>query len=127
MQGLVVGGEGFVDRIRSMLGRREVDRPVPALEALRPRPSLEWILAAVAEVFGTHPAVWSPGRRSDEAWRAAAAFLARRRYAYRTREIAEALGYASHGGVAAAVKRIESADAGLGRTLRRLEARLTDD
>ena len=100
---------------------------MPVLEALRPRPSLEWILAAVAEVFGTHPAVWSPGRRSDEAWRAAAAFLARRRYAYRTREIAEALGYASHGGVAAAVKRIESADAGLGRTLRRLEARLTDD
>ena len=84
---------------------------------------------------------WSPGRYSPRSagsrcsrrslilsiWhsirrvRAAAAVPVRRRYGYR--EVAKALGYASHGGVVTAVRRIESADAAVPRRAPRLEGR----
>ena len=103
------------------------DKSMPALDALHPRPSLERIVEAVAELFGTAPSCWSTGRRSDDASRAVAAFLARRRYGYRATEVANALGYTSHGGVVTAIRRIESADPALRRTAQRLEKRLTND
>ena len=127
VEGLIVGGEGFVEKMRRMLGKRPADRSVPALEALRPRSPLERIASALAESFGIDPARWSTGRRNDDASRAVAAFLARRRYGYRAKEVAEALGYTSHGGVAAAVRRIESAGAGLRRKVEQLETTLTSD
>ena len=111
----LIENEVFVDRIRGMLGERRIDKSVPALEALRPRPSLERIAEEVAESFGTASSRWSTGRRSDDAARAVAAFVARRRFGYRATEVAKALGYASHGGVVAGVHRIESAGPGLRR------------
>lgn len=125
--GLVVGGERFVERIRGMLGKRKVEPSLSSLEVLRLRPTLERIVAVVAESFGTDPSCWSTGRRIDDVSRAVAAFLARRKYGYRAGQVAEALGYASHGGVVTAIGRIENAGAGLHRRIRQLERMLTND
>lgn len=125
--GLIVGGEAFAERIREMLEGRPADSSLPALARLRSRPSLEAIASAVAVAFGADRARWSDGRRNDDASRAVAAFLARRRFGYRGREVAVALGYASHGGVIAAVRRIESASAPLKRKIRHLEQSLAND
>jgi len=70
---------------------------------------------------------WTPGRRADDGSRAVAAYPARRRYGYVVTEIAAALGYASHGGVVTAIRRIESGDARLLRAARDLESRLARD
>ena len=125
--GLIVGGEKFVDRIQGMLGDRVADRSLTELESLRPRPSLEHIVMSVARSFGTDPSCWLAGTRTDDASRAVAAFLARRRYGYRAAEVAKVLGYTSHGGVAMAVKRIESAGPALRHRVQQLEKRLTND
>ena len=53
--------------------------------------------------------------------------MARRRYGYRATEVAKALGYASHGGVVTAVRRIESADPALRRTVQQVEEMLAND
>jgi chromosomal replication initiation ATPase DnaA len=63
----------------------------------------------------------------DDASRSVAAWLARRRFGYKTRDIAEALGYRSHGGVVTAIGRIEAATEPLGRTLRKRERQLGSD
>jgi putative transposase len=125
--GLIVGGESFVERIRGMLGGREADHSLAELESLRPRPSLERIVMTVAGAFGADSSRWSAGTRTDDASRAVAAFLARRRYGYRAAEVAKVLGYTSHGGVAMAVKRIESAGPALRRRVQQLEKNLTND
>jgi hypothetical protein len=127
VQGLIVGGEIFVDRIRGKLDRRSADKSVPTLEALRSRPSLKQIVHAVTKSFGTTPSSWSPGQRSDDASRAVAAFLARRTYGYRVTEVAKALGYSSHGGVVTAIGRIESASPALRRKVQRLKKAITND
>ena len=88
---------------------------------------LEGIVAVVPESFGTDPSRWSTARRIDDGSRAVAAFLARRKYGYRAGQVAEALGYASHGGVVTAIGRIENAGAALRRRLRQLEKMLTND
>jgi hypothetical protein len=125
--GLIVGGERFVEKIRGMLAGRPRDRSLPMVEALRPRPTLSSIMEAVAREFKVDPTTWAPGRRNDDASRAVAAWLARRRFGYKTRDIAEALGYRSHGGVVTAIGRIDAATEPLGRTLRTLERRLGSD
>jgi len=51
----------------------------------------------------------------------------RRRYGYRVRETAEALGYGSSGGVVMAVKRIEPATPRVQATVRKLENKITND
>ena len=63
-------------------------------------PSLDRILAVVAEHFGREPAEWSSGTQSDGIDRAAAAYLARQRFGYPMVAIAKALGYRGHSGVA---------------------------
>jgi hypothetical protein len=125
--GLIVGGERFAEKIRGMLAGRPRDRSLPMLEALRPRPTLSSIMEAVAREFKVDRTTWSPGRRNDDASRAVAAWLARRRFGYKTRDIAEALGYRGHGGVVTAIRRIEAARKPLGRTLRKLEKQLGND
>ncbi len=97
--GLVVGGEQFVGRIRRMISGQSKNRDLPASKQLRQRPKLRHIIQAVAEAFDADRSTWSAGRRSDNVARAAAAWLARRRFRYGTREVSEALGYRSHGGV----------------------------
>ena len=125
--GLIVGGESFVEKIRGMLSGRTADRSLTELERLRPRPSLERIVMTVTRSFGTDSSRWSVGTRTDDASRAVAAFLARRKYGYRAAEVAKVLGYTSHGGVAMAVKRIESAGPALRRRVQQLQNSLTND
>ena len=55
------------------------------------------------------------------------AFLARRKYGYRAAELAKVLGYTSHGGVAMAVKRIETAGPALRRRVQQPERSLIND
>ena len=127
VQGLIVGGETFVQKVRGMLAGRSEDRSLPAMKALRPRPALKRIASMVAEEFGADPSDWSAGRRHDDASRAVAAYLGRRRYGYRAGEVAKLLGYTSHGGVVAAIHRIETGSASLRRTVAKLEKKLTND
>ena len=91
-----------------------------ASNKLRPRPSLTRIIETAAEHFGLDPSDWQPGRRVDNAGRAVAAYLVRRRFGYSAREVADALGYRSHGGVTTALARIESASPQLKRTVNKL-------
>jgi len=124
--GLLVGSAAFVDRVRLLLEGRSADKGLPQLEALRPRPPLETILSVVAAHFGRESDSWMEGTRSDDAGRAVAAYLARRRFGYRARDVAAALGYRSHGSVRNALTRVEAA-AGLADVVDTLYKRLSND
>ena len=125
-QGLIVGGEAFVGRIRTMLSDKASDPGVPDIERLRSKPTLAQIQEAVCDELAIDPGGWAPGRRSDDASRAIATYLARRNFGYRSKDIAAAFSYVSSGGVEQAVKRVESGNASLKRTTRRLLRRLTN-
>ncbi len=122
--GLLLGSTEFVDRVRRMLGERREDQDVPQLRQLQPRPALETIKVKVAVEFAVDPGNWSPGRRSDDAGRAVAAYLARRRFGYSAAAVASTLGYRDHGGVGQAVRRVEHGTAALQHTVKRLEQKL---
>jgi REP element-mobilizing transposase RayT len=124
--GLVVGSAGFLERIRALLEGRPVDKALPQLAKLRPRPSLEAICGVVASQFGRAADSWAEGTRSDDASRAVAAYLARRRFGYSAREVAEALGYRSHGSVRNALLRVEDAKS-LSGMVETLHRRLAND
>ncbi len=125
--GLLVGSAAFVERIKTLLGERPMDSALPQLEQLRPRVPIEQIIAAVALHFEIEAAQWKPGTRSDDASRAVAAYLARRHFGYSAADVATALGYRSHGGVRNALLRIESGNANLLRTVKKLYRKLTSD
>ena len=125
--GLVVGSAAFVARIRRLLDDQPADEALPALDTLRRRPSLERIAEVVAAHFGRGHTRWAPGTRSDDVSRAVAAYLARRRFGYRARAVAQAFGYRSHGSVRNAVARIESANADLLGTVAVLYRELAND
>jgi len=80
----------------------------------------------VAEEFGVDGRDWAKGRRSDSISRAVAAYLARRLFGYRSKDVAATLGYASVGGVGQAIARVEAADSRCGRTVEELARRLTN-
>ena len=122
--GLLLGSSAFVERVRRLLGEKPEDLDVPELGRLRPRPALEAIIVAVAGHFEIDPADWVPGRRSNDAARAVAAYLGRRRFGYPAKAVAAALGYRDHGGVGRAIRRVEEGTAGLRRAVRRLERAL---
>ncbi len=122
--GVLLGSEAFVDRMRRMLDSQSVDPSVPQREHLRRRPALPQILEAVARQFGHDAPPWVPGTRSDDAGRAVAAYLARRRFGYPAKAVANALGYRDAGGVTHAIKRIDAAGANLRRTIAKIERRL---
>ena len=127
VHGLVIGSGAFVSKIRPVLaGKASADSLSPP-QRLSDRPSLDRIVSAVSAAFGAHPVSWVSRRRSDDPSRALAAYLARRRFGYPARQVADALGYSSHGGVAVAVRRFEAAGDNLHRKLRRLERTLTAD
>jgi chromosomal replication initiation ATPase DnaA len=113
--------------MRQLIGKRPKDRGLPAAKRLRQRPALSRIVEAVAEAFEADRSAWSAGRRSDDIARAAAAWLARRRFGYRVHEVADALGYTSHGGVVAAIGRVEGAWPRLEKSLRTLERHIAID
>lgn len=122
--GLLLGSTTFTDRVRRLLDERPEDLDVPQLGRLRTRPSLETIVAVVAAHFEVDVARWLPGRRTDHAARAVAAYLARRRFGYPATMVASTLGYRDHAGVGQAIRRIERETALLQRTVQHLEKRL---
>ena len=88
------------------------------------RPPLERIVAAVTGHFGCDAASWAAGRRSADAARAVAAYLARSSFGYSATEVAGALGYRGPSSVSHAVRRIEEGSKTLRSAVRELEARL---
>ena len=123
--GLILGSEAFAERIRKHLDDRPTHADLPELEQVRRRPSLETIIAVVSEQFGHDASDWVPGKRSDDASRAVAAYLARCSFGYPATDVAHALGYRSHGSVGNAIARIESGSEKLKRTVARLRRRLS--
>ncbi len=81
-------------------------------------------MEVVSEHFGHKAENWRAGRRVDNASRALAAYLARRRLGCSARQAAVALGYRGHGGVCSAVARIESSALAFRRTVGELVRRL---
>jgi hypothetical protein len=118
--GLLVGSNRFVTRMRALLRDRPEDDALPQLASLKPRPPLEKIVETVASHFGYEASVWQPGRRVDDASRAVAAYLARRRFGYAAKQVAAALGYRGHGGVHSAVVRVENGSEELKETVAKL-------
>jgi hypothetical protein len=124
--GVVVGSETFIARVRAMLSDRENDPAVPELGGLASKPSLETIRETVAEEFGVEVTDWTKGRRSDDVSRAVAAYLARRCFGYRSKDVAAALGYSSAGGVGQAIGRVDAARSRIGRIVQELARRLAN-
>jgi len=123
-EGVLLGSEAFVARIRGLVEGQPTDRSVPQLEHIRGRPSLEAIVEVVAAHFGVDATRWSPGRRTDDASRAVAAYLARRRFGHPAGKVAEALGYRNASSVTRAIARVESANQDLRQTVQKLEREL---
>ena len=82
------------------------------------------IAAVVAAEFGCQEGAWSGNRRSDDASRAMAAYLARRVYGYPSSAVAASLGYRSQGSIAHAVARLEGGSNTLHEMARRLQNKL---
>jgi putative transposase len=122
--GVLLGSSSFVDRMRRMLDERPEEPDVIELKQLRRRPPLDEIVAMVAEHFQVNPRDWVPGRRCNDAARAVAAYLARRRFGYAAVEVAAALGYRDHSSTGRAVRRIESGTPQLQAAAKALERRL---
>jgi len=78
--GLLLGSAACIDRMRPLLDEKPDDLDVPDLGRMHSRPSLEAIRLAAAGHFEVDPADWGPGHRSNDAARAVAAYLARRRF-----------------------------------------------
>ncbi len=81
-------------------------------------------MAAVGEHFGVDTSRWAPGHRTDDASRAVAAYLARRRFGHPAGKVADALGYGSPSSVTRAVARVESGNEELHRAATKLEKAL---
>ncbi len=124
LEGILLGSNAFIARIRRLLDDRSPDPSIPQLMQIRPRPSLEKIILVVGEHFGQDTQMWSPGRRNDDVSRAVAAYLARRCFRYPAREVAEALGYRSASSIPRAVSRVESGNQRLQRTVKMLKRNL---
>ncbi len=122
--GFLLGSSEFIESIGRRLEDRPTDADVPQLQELRPRPSLATILTAVGEHFDRDPADWSRGTRCEDAGRAVAAYLARRRFGYRATAVAVALGYGSSSAVSHAIRRIDNGPAQLRRTVERISKAL---
>ncbi len=124
VEGLIVGSENFVRRIKGLLSDRTPDRAMPTLDRLRSRPSLEAVVTAAKTCFDAGAELWTTGRRSNSGGRAAAAYLCRCRYGYNCTEIAAALGFTSVSSVSRSVRQVEANRAAYRRTLHELERQL---
>jgi chromosomal replication initiation ATPase DnaA len=93
---------------------------------LQPRPPISDILQAVAKHFGyeNDEPPWSAGSRSDDAARAAAAYLARVRFGYSATSVAKALNYRDSSGVSHAVRRIRNSRKKIRNTIQEIEEQL---
>jgi len=105
-----------------VLGAQPERQGFPELKRLRGRPSLERIVEVVSAHFGGDGRSWTRGRHSDDAARAAVAYLARARFGYAATEVAGALGYRGPCSVRHAVRRIERSGEALREVLKALES-----
>ena len=80
---------------------------VPQMEDWVDRPELADVISAAAEALEVDPASWTPGRRSASTERALVVSLCVRRYGYRGKELADALGYRSSSSVQTALARVD--------------------
>ena len=124
VEGLIVGSEDFIKRIRGLLSKRAADRAVPALDRLRVRPAMESVAALVLRRLGSGSEQWTTGRRSDSGGRALAAYLCRCRYGYSCTEIAATLGFVSVSSVSRSVQHVEANMSSYRRVLREIEQQL---
>jgi putative transposase len=124
VEGLIVGSESFVSRIKSLLSDRARDKAMPALDRLRARPSLETVIAAAMTCTDAGAERWTAGHRSNSGSRAVVAYLCRYRYGYNCTEIATALGFASVSSVSRSIRHIEANRTAYRRMLRELECQL---
>ena len=106
--GLVIGSDGFAQRVKKEMGLLEPVAGVMGSVAMVDRPALEEVLTAAAAELEADRGLWSAGRRVDGADRALAAVLCRRGFRYSATEVAAALGYRGSSGVSNAVKRVEA-------------------
>jgi REP element-mobilizing transposase RayT len=120
----VVGSEHFVERVRALVSLRPPDPAIPQLRQMKKRPSLEAITEATVVALECDPATWTTGRRDDALGRALAAWIARRRFGYRMREVATWLGYAGTSGASEAVGSIDRRLPDLEADLRKIERQL---
>ena len=109
--------------VKERLGTPPDDPAVRDLDRLRAKPGLSEVVETVLHEFG-EDAGWAVGCRADDASRAIAAYLARRRYGYSAKSVANALGYLHPSSVSHAIRRIDVGSATLRQTVNRLERRL---
>jgi len=121
--GMVIGSEEFVEQVKQKLAIKSRQMNVPQSEAFIIRPSLEVVLTTVAKEYGANRTAWAPGRRSQDASRSLAAYLARHVYGYSGKIVADAMGYRDGGGVTHAVRQVESSRKLIAQA-RRLEKRI---
>jgi len=124
VEGLIVGSESFVKRVKSMLSERAPDRATPTLDRLRLRPPLDAVVAVLLTRSGSESERWTVGRRSNSGSRAVAAYLCRCRYGYSCTEIAAALGFASVSSVSRSIRNVEANRSAYRRTLAEMESYL---
>ncbi len=124
LEEMLLGSDKFIARIRRLLDDRPTDQSIPQLKHICSRPSLKEIIRVVGEQFEQDTRLWKPGRRSDDASRSVAAYLARQRFGHPAGKVAEALGYRSTSSITRAIARVESGDQRLQRTVARLEKSL---
>lgn len=124
VEGLILGSEGFVDRMKGLLSQRGSDRGVPVLDRLRLRPSLEGMAEAALRQLGSRSEQWAFGHRSGSGGRAVAAYLCRCHYGYGCTEIARVLGFTHVSSVSRSVRHVEANMSRYGEILAKLEREL---
>jgi len=107
VEGLILGSQAFVKRIRKMVSRRSDDPAVVEIRRLRTRPALEEIIRIGARQRGVVSSPWQQGSRDDDGTRAVIAFVSRRWFGYPGKEIAEALGYRSVSSISRSIRHVE--------------------
>lgn len=92
----VLGGEGFIKRIRPRLGR--INREHPRYERIKVRPEVERVLTLVAKAYGAEVGDLLRGRRgSENEARKVAMYLVKRYCDLTLQETAERFGVKSYG------------------------------
>ncbi len=89
--GLIVGSRAFIDRVRERISAMNEDPDRPGIRRLKLRPGLDAIVRATERAL-RQPVPRGEGRRDNSPARAIVCYLARHRFGYTGREIAEHLG-----------------------------------
>jgi putative transposase len=101
---LVIGTEAFVEDVRGIVAHSPDVRGTPQKRAIRRRPPIEMVVAAVSETLGCDSISWRRGTRDDSMSRALAAWASRRLCGHTSLEIAARLGYAGPSSVSQAIR-----------------------